>query len=579
MARNLLAKTELLIIIGLACIPLFIHFPYRVNIFLSWEGAYRISQGQLPFRDFGTPLGGVYWMIPAIFFKLLGPKMITLVKAQVFINIMAGICFRSILTSLSVDKGIRFASVLLFCLSYSFFNFWPWYNHSVIVYELAALACLFRYISVTGAAVVTLTGAGTAVAPGAVSSAATGLASPGAVAAAPGSRWRMAWLAGAGFLVCLSFLTKQDGGGMAFLLCCGLLACHGFLEGKWAPLGVFAISFFALLGLLILPLLHDGFGYWFNHGQPPHTARVSAFDIVSEFLGASQWIKFYFFLTLVIVLARWRKLAALWSDKKTVLLLLLTWGILGEAAIFQITSYTPPDNNIFFHSFALPCLLTLMAPMLPGYFGRPRALILMTVGILLWWSGIWWKYTQRLAAKILPYSTETVSPTGENIVNRMTYMNGAIPPDTTEIPMDKWVECGLPAFDKITMPPPTAAGIHRLMDMPLLKGHNELKLLNMSELTPLAVEIPYALERNPELPLWYHLGVGMFNRQAVLLEGRIRDHYYDLVLFEYIPNLNNFYPFRVRDSLRVHYRLVDSFMAPRRGETRGNIEVYVKPTQ
>ena len=44
----------------------------------------------------------------------------------------------------------------------------------------------------------------------------------------------------------------------------------------------------------------------------------------------------------------------------------------------------------------------------------------------------------------------------------------------------------------------------------------------MSELTPLAAEIPYTLERNGRLPLWYHLGVGMFNRQADSLETRIQ---------------------------------------------------------
>jgi hypothetical protein len=544
MSRNLLAKTELLIIIGLACIPLFIHFPYRVNIFLSWEGAYRMSQGQLPFRDFGIPLGGAYWLIPAIFFKLLGPKLITLVKAQVFINILAGIAFRSILSSLSVDKGIRLASLLLFCISYSFFNFWPWYNHSVIVYELLALACLFKAISGVGS---------------------------GRLRSGP---W---WLVLAALFVCLSFLTKQDGGGMAFMLCCVLLVVHGLAGGKWRPLLVFGGSFIVLLMLFILPFAHYGFGYWFNHGQAPHTARVSFFDIISEFLGESQWIKFYFFLILVLVLARWRSVAALRAATKEWMLLVLTLGILGEAAVFQVTSYTPPDNNIFFHSFSFACILSLLAPLAPGFFERGRNIVLMMAGILLWWSGAWWKYTQRLAAKILPYNNATISPTGENIVNMATYLNGVNPPDTTEIPMDRWVGCGLPAFDKITMPPPTAEGIHRLMDMPLVKQrHGALKVLNMSELTPLALEIPYTLERNPELPLWYHLGVGMFNRQAAIFEGRIRDHYYDLVLFEYVPNLNNFYPFRVRDSLRLHYRLVDSFMAPRRGETRGDIEVYVK---
>ena len=70
----------------------------------------------------------------------------------------------------------------------------------------------------------------------------------------------------------------------------------------------------------------------------------------------------------------------------------------------------------------------------------------------------------------------------------------------------------------------------------------------------------------------------MFNRQADSLERRIGANYYDLVLFEYVPGLNNFYAFRVRDSLRVHYRQADVFMAPRRGasDVLGSIEVYVR---
>jgi hypothetical protein len=270
--------------------------------------------------------------------------------------------------------------------------------------------------------------------------------------------------------------------------------------------------------------------------------------------------------------------AALRADKKGVLMMVLTLGILGEATIFQVTSYTPPDNNIFFHSFAFACIFSMLAPVLPVSFARPRLMVIVAAGIMVWWSGTWWKYTERVFARVLPHKQETRSATGENVVNRQTYM---ISRDTvSDIPMDQWVECGLPAFSRITMPAPTADGIHRLMDMDIVKrGRNgNMRVLNMSELTPLAEDIPFSLERNGQLPLWYHLGVGMFNRQADTLEARIRAHYYDMVLFEYIPTLNNFYPFRVRDSLRLQYKLVDSFMAPRRGpETKGQIEVYIKP--
>src|SRR6185436_17884886 len=138
--RRMLPIAEILVIIIIACIPLFASFPYRLNIFLSWEGAYRLYLGQVPYRDFGMPVGYMYWVIPAMFFKIFGPQMITLVKAQVFINILSGLAFRSIFKNLQVHYAIRFLSVLVFCLSYSFFNYWPWYNHTVIVYEFIALA-------------------------------------------------------------------------------------------------------------------------------------------------------------------------------------------------------------------------------------------------------------------------------------------------------------------------------------------------------------------------------------------------------------------------------------------------------
>src|SRR4051794_3466571 len=138
---------EIVFIIAMAIAPLFSSFPYRVNIFLSREGAYRMSEGQIPYRDFGMPMGYMFWVIPAIFFKIFGAQLITLVKAQVLINIMSGFAFRSILKSLYLQPGARLLSVMVYVISFSFFNFWPWYNHTVIVYEMIGLAFLLRYLS------------------------------------------------------------------------------------------------------------------------------------------------------------------------------------------------------------------------------------------------------------------------------------------------------------------------------------------------------------------------------------------------------------------------------------------------
>jgi hypothetical protein len=80
--KRLLSAGEIFLIVILALVPVFASFPYRLNIFLSWEGAYRMYLGQTPYKDFGTPVGYMYWVVPAMFFKIFGPQMITLVKAQ-----------------------------------------------------------------------------------------------------------------------------------------------------------------------------------------------------------------------------------------------------------------------------------------------------------------------------------------------------------------------------------------------------------------------------------------------------------------------------------------------------------------
>jgi hypothetical protein len=196
--------------------------------------------------------------------------------------------------------------------------------------------------------------------------------------------------------------------------------------------------------------------------------------------------------------------------------------------------------------------------------------LIATLGLLLWWSGTFWKYFQRVAERFLPQAEATAN-SSENIVNRKTYM---INTDTTEIPMSEWIYSGLPSFNKIYMPRATVDGIHRLLNNSLVKNNKNLRVLNMSELTPLAVEMPYKEERGPQIPLWYHLGVAMFNKEAAMYEQKIKSKQYDVVLFEYIPTLNNFYPFRVRDTLQNYYHKIDSFPAPRRGDTKGTIEIY-----
>lgn len=569
-------QADTLLIIGISLIPLALHFPYRVNIFLSYEGAWRLYSGQIPYRDFGLPMGFGYWLMPALFFKLFGPSMMSLIKAQILLNLLGGLAFRGILKRLDVPWAIRLGSVLVWCLSYIQPNFWPWYNHTDILYGIMGLYLLLEAFG-----------------------ARTG--------------WtRLACAVGAGCLLFLSFFTKQDGGMLMIGIGAALALYAAWIGKRWRLAFVIGGAFMITAFLLILPFTRYSFGYWFNHGQPPHTARLSVPDILEAFFDGSEWIKFYLLLIILLVAAQvyqqgWK---SIWADRTHGLFLILTMGILGAAAVFQVTSYTPPDNNIFFHAFAVAYILTMLLRWLPFLApgagpASPWSVVVLLGVILLWWSGSYWKYFDRLGGKWLhPASTapvaptgETVSATGENVINRHTFMRNL---DTAYREDEStWVGVpDMPSFHKMLLPPSTVAGMERLKAMPMFGEASAAgvspaagvasasavgagvrpHVMNMCELTPLVRELNFTEDKGPMEPLWYHLGVCMFNREADTVCDRIRNGAYDMVLYEYVPVLNNFYPFRVRDSLRSAgsvYVQVDSFLAPRR-PTNGWIEVYVR---
>jgi len=512
-------------------------FPYRVNIFLSWEGAYRLYLGETPYKDFGLPMGFMFWVVPAIFFKIFGPYLITLVKAQVLLNFICCLSFRGILKKLQLADSIRIAVIIIFCLSYILPNFWPWYNNTVIIYEIVGLNFLFGFFTK--------------------------------------EKWKYLNLITSCFFLFLSFFTKQDGGFLAFAIAAALVFYYAIVTKKWKDLFIF-LGCYALIGfLMIYPFTKYSFGYWFNHGQPPHTARFSMQDLLNEIFVGSQWIKFYLLLIAIIVAFKVRNNKRFFFDKNEILFLLLTVGILAEALIFGMTSYTPPDNNIFFHSFALAYILTGLAQLSSIDFNKTVNFIGLILLILFWWSSGYWQYLNRITSRLLPQTTVAKNDTGraENVINEHTYMLNL---DTTHYEDEStWTKIdSMKSFQKIYLPPSTIAGIQRLKKMPVFSDKNA-NVLNMSELTPLDYELGYKLEKGENYPLWDHLGVCLFNKQCDEFCDKIVNKKYDVVLYENIPSLNNFYPFRIRDSLNVYYNKVDSFFASRRS-TNGTMYVYVK---
>ena len=64
------------------------------------------------------------------------------------------------------------------------------------------------------------------------------------------TKWRLIWPALAGAFVFFSFFTKQDGGGLALLVCLALLIYDAIIEKRWQPTASF------LGGLIINRIAH-----------------------------------------------------------------------------------------------------------------------------------------------------------------------------------------------------------------------------------------------------------------------------------------------------------------------------------
>jgi hypothetical protein len=517
---------EFLPILGCSLLPLFFDLSYQINLYMIWEGAYRLYHGEIPYRDFGIPMGVCSWIIPALFFKIFGPTLFTLAKAQTFLNIVSGVAFRYILIRLGVSTQIRFLAIIIYSLTFILGLYWPQYNHTVIVFQMVAFALLLHYLTASNKK----------------------------------NNWITLILAC--LFLTITFFTKQDAGALCILIALGLIIFHCYSAKNYKPLLLATASLFLFFLVAILPFLQYDFSYWFNYGQAPHYARLSIADILQINMEESRWEKFYLALVLGIV---WIQFKMKNLTHQEVLYSLLVVGILLEAMIFQVTSYVPRDNNIFFHAFA--CSFLLYQANKFEIFKQRSTFAILLVLIIFLWSEKYWKYVNKIIPEVFTKANN------KSVVSINTYI---LEPEACNYYSDlsTWKKTNVKSFSRVKMPASTIGGIDRfLREVKQFSG--KPLVLNMSELTPLAYEAPFNLEKGP---LWFHLDVGMFEREVKFFSTRIESGYYDYVIFENIPYLNNFYPFSIREKLQTHYQLIDSFEAPRIVYP-GTIEVYAQKTK
>jgi hypothetical protein len=523
-----IAVIEFCLITATFFIPLLFNQPYRINLYLAWEGAYRIASGEIPFRDFGMPLGYVFWVVLAAFFKIFGSTVYSLLVAQSVINLISNLLFRQLLRQFSVPNHVRLLSLVVYCFSFSLYNIWPWYNHLVFVIEVGALVVLSSQLLIE-------------------------------------TSLRKYWVVlVASFLMAATFMTKQDTGGLALISSIVILSVDFLITRNKRTIIYFLIGYSISIGLMIVPFLDYDFLYWFNIGQSPHNARTDKFDIINEFLGASSWIKFYLIIFVGVMLAKRDVfIYGYRSHPKEVFFALVILLILFQASIIQVTSYTPVNGNIYFHSFAFAFFGSVLLK--DKIFSSWPVLGSLVILVTLWWSGFFW--TRFFQARLqTAFGVESKS----EVISKNSYI---VDQDTVNMSRGNWVVSSFKSLKRIKIPIETENGIKDLSKLNVWK--TTPRVLNMSELTSLAYDFNFKLETGFNYPLWFHRNVAFFDREVVLFCQRINNTEYDLILFQDIPELNNFYPYEVQECIKENYKLEFKFLAPRIPNT-SYIEVYTK---
>jgi hypothetical protein len=507
---------ELLITFVFCFVPLLFNNPYRINIFLSWEGAYRMYLGQMPFQDYSLPMGYGYWVIPAVFFKIFGPYFASLIKAQVFTNVVAVLTFRSILKTMDVKPVVILLSVVVFCFSYISFNFWPWYNNVVFVYEMIALYFILQAIFRP-------------------------------------EGWKMwASIAPGAFFTFFAIFTKQDIGGLALLTAYGILTYNAWVDRSFRKWITFTLFFIAFAAMFVLPLLKYDFLYWFNYGQAPHKSRLVLMDFANEILGWAYWEKFFLFVVVLFTLDKARTGLAFFKDKKEVLFAFITISIIFQAFLIPVTSPVPDRNEVFFYAFGFAYFFSNFR--LTIDLSRWYYLATCLVFVVFWWAGIYWRNIQRIVDK----RPVTVSKNEQASTHKYRLAKE------------------YKTMEHLYLAENTLDGIRKIKAIEVFKTNKDPKVLNMSELTSLAYEIPFTPLTNQ--PMWFHQTVSIFDKEVAEFCAKVRNKEYDVVIFESVnpEEVINFYPEDVHKCLDENYKFEFSFLAPRTPE-KSYIFVYTKP--
>lgn len=197
---------------------------------IIWEGAYRINQGQLPYRDFGIPMGPGVFILPSIYQFIFSYSFDGILYCGLIVQCLAYIAFYKIFSffKFSIIEIIGFSLIFLF--SYLLNFKYMWYNSFGLMLLLFLAYFCLNYKS------------------------------------------NILYPFLSGFFAFLCLITKQDYGALGLLLYVFFFIYLLFNKKIKALLSSFIALTIPLL-VFVLYFKNHELLYWFNYGQPYFQSR------------------------------------------------------------------------------------------------------------------------------------------------------------------------------------------------------------------------------------------------------------------------------------------------------------------
>lgn len=470
-------RGDIVVLLSCVCAMLILdglrHYVFFRDYAITFEGAYRLYLGQIPYRDFGTPVGPVSFLIPALFFQLFGPTWSAFHASQLFQNAVLLILIYGILRKLQVRPLVTWLSLASYTFFALVFLTHPWYNISGFMF-LAVSAWL-------------------------------ALGANGASAA---------W---AGAMTGLCILAKQDFGVLSFGISAVLVAhrslCPTALEPNSAPahllyplplkrtagrLIVFGLTAAAMVTAFALLTDAQSFQYWFNYGQAPHQLRgLTTKDLLGNSFG-----------TLGLITGA----IGLWKNN----LKLLLGSMLVTAA-----SVTRTTSGLAFTHYYFVAFIPVIVDELFTLKIRLKPLLLVLI-----------VYTSY---RVMIRPANDLARVVESIAVRQPehffFDYRMLTAPTTPFSQD------LPSFSPQTQAPQETIEALRALKIELeSKGGRgrstsaEDRVLNLTELTPVYPETLAVPPRH--FPLWFHEKITVFPKEEEQLKKEVAGDRFDAILVQ-----------------------------------------------